>query len=72
MTNPIPQGPTIFAPASRVDGQLTDLLNLRLEEPARQERAAIRRGDWVAATDCAPEGGKLQEAYRRSVSRRLS
>ncbi len=71
MTKPIPQGSTIFTPASRADGQLTDLLGLHLEEPTRQERAAIWRADWVAATDCAPEGVILREAYRRSLARRL-
>ena len=70
MTKPIPQESTIFTPASRADGQLTDLLGLHLEEPARQERATVRRADWFAATDCAPEGGKLQEAHQRSVARR--
>jgi hypothetical protein len=70
MTKPTQQGSTIFAPASRVDGQLTELLDLRLEQPARQERATVRRADWVAATDCAPEGGKRQEVYQRGVGGR--
>ena len=70
MTKPTQHRLTIFAPASRVDGQLTELLDLRLEEPARQERATVRRADWVAATDCASEGGKSQEVYQRGVEGR--
>ena len=70
MTKPIPQESTIFTPASRADDQLTELLDLRLGKPTRQERAAIWRGDWVAVTDCAPEGAKLPELHRRTVARR--
>lgn len=70
MTKPIPAGSTNFAPASGVDGQLTDLLDLRIEELAWQERAAVAKGDWSAARRRVLERARLREAHQQVVARR--
>ncbi len=70
MTKPIPAESTIFAPTARVDGQLTSLLELHIEELARQERDAVARGDWPAATRRVLERVRLREAHQQAATRR--
>jgi len=69
MTKPIPAGSTILVPVSRVDGQPTDLLDLRIEELARRERDAVARGDWRAARSTVLEKVRLRDAHQRTMAR---
>ena len=68
MTKPIPARSTIFAPTARVDGQLTGLLDLRIEELARRERDAVASGDWSVARSTVLERVRLREADQGTVT----
>jgi hypothetical protein len=50
--------------------RLAGPLERRIEELARQERAAIARGDWTTATSRALERVALREAHHRAGTRR--
>lgn len=68
MTNTTLEEPAHPSPGAR--GRLAGLTNLRIEELARRERAAVRRRDWAAARDYAVERVELQEAHQRAGVRR--
>lgn len=64
----IPTGPATSAPVAR--RRKLAGLDRRIGELTREERAAVRRGDWSAASACAVERAKLREARHRAAVRR--
>lgn len=69
MTRPIPHRTADPTPAAR-GVRLAGTLERRIEELARQERAAVARGDWTTATSKALERAALREAHHRTGARR--
>ena len=69
MTRLISDRSTGAAPVAR-GARLTGPLECRIEELAREERAAVAVGDWTTATSKALERVALREAYHRYGMRR--
>lgn len=67
MTRPIPHR-TVDPAAQGV--RLAGPMERRVEELAFQERAAVARGDWAAATSRALERAALREARHQAGARK--
>lgn len=69
MTRPISDRTAGSASVAR-RARLAGPLERRIEELAREERAAVAGGDWTAATSKALERAALREAQHRTGARR--
>ena len=69
MTRPIPDRTVGSAPVAQ-GARIAGPLERRIEELAREEQAAVARGDWTTATGKALERATLREAHHRTGVRR--